>query len=129
MKIVNEEEARKSILEEEKKGNNSAFFKNSPKSKKSPRKTKRGSFIKNIFVDIKDLFLLVKDYLKGNYREVPLWVIIAIAIALIYIINPLDFVPDVIPILGLLDDALVLSICLSLVGIDLKKYRKWKSQQ
>ena len=48
---------------------------------------------------------------------------------LLYVINPLDIVPDVLPFLGVLDDATVIGALLMLVERDLKKYRAWKENQ
>jgi uncharacterized membrane protein YkvA (DUF1232 family) len=45
---------------------------------------------------------------------------------LLYVLNPFDLVPDALPLLGLLDDAAVVSACLSLVEQDLRDYRDWK---
>ena len=40
----------------------------------------------------------------------PLWVILIIALVLVYIISPLDFVPDVFPVLGWLDDTFLVGL-------------------
>ena len=77
--------------------------------------------------DIKLLFSMIKDYITGRYRAIPWWVIASAAFALIYIINPIDLLPDVIPVIGLLDDAAVLSLCLAMIGLQLDKYREWKT--
>jgi uncharacterized membrane protein YkvA (DUF1232 family) len=129
MKTVNEKEARKSILEEAEKMNNSDFENAWRNHDKSIKKPLRRSFIKRFLIDFKDLFLMLKDYFTGRYREVPFWIIAAIAGVLIYVINPFDIVPDVIPILGLVDDALVVYLCISMVHLNLNKYRKWKSKK
>ncbi len=34
----------------------------------------------------------------------------AIGVGLLYVLSPIDVIPDVIPVLGLLDDALVLAV-------------------
>lgn len=76
---------------------------------------------------VKTLFALIQDYVKGSYREIPWWSIGSVATALLYILMPLDAVPDFIPIAGFLDDAVVLKLCLDLIGKDLDKYRQYKN--
>ena len=75
------------------------------------------------------LLSLVIDYVRGNYREVPHWVIGSAAFALIYVLSPIDLIPDVIPVIGYLDDAVVLGFCLKLVDTELNKYKEWKEKQ
>jgi uncharacterized membrane protein YkvA (DUF1232 family) len=72
------------------------------------------------------LLHMVGDYFSGKYREVPYWAIGAAALALFYVLSPLDAIPDIIPILGYLDDATVLAFCLKLVDTDLEKYKAWR---
>jgi uncharacterized membrane protein YkvA (DUF1232 family) len=69
---------------------------------------------------------LVKDYWQGRYRQIPYATVAAVAFSLIYIFNPLDLMPDVLPIIGQIDDVAVLGACLFLIEQDLKKYEKWK---
>lgn len=76
---------------------------------------------------VKLLFNMLQDYVKGNYREVPWWSIGSIATALLYILAPLDALPDFIPVAGFLDDAVVLKLCLDLVVKDLEQYRLFRS--
>jgi len=78
--------------------------------------------------NIKLLFSFVKDYASGRYKEVPWTTIAAIIGSLIYIFSPIDLIPDIIPVLGLTDDAAVLALCLTGIAGDLKKYEAWKSQ-
>jgi len=78
--------------------------------------------------NIKLLFSLIKDYASGKYREVPWTTIAAVIGALLYIFSPIDLVPDFIPVVGLLDDAAVLGLCLKGIGLDLKKYELWKRE-
>ncbi len=84
--------------------------------------------LKRFLHDIKDLFSLLKDFSSGRYREVPWLTVAAVAAALLYILNPFDVIPDFIPVVGQIDDALVVSVCLYLIEEDLEKYRKWKKE-
>jgi len=77
--------------------------------------------------DVKLLFSLTKDYIDGSYRKVPFRTIASIAATLLYIVNPIDIVPDFIPGVGLLDDVLIIAVCLRLVAKDLQDYRDWKT--
>ena len=77
---------------------------------------------------IKLLFSVVKDYAKGNYKEIPWTTIAAIIGSLLYIFCPIDLIHDFIPVAGLMDDAAVLGICLNGIAKDLQKYEIWKKQ-
>ena len=55
--------------------------------------------------------------------------IAAIVAALLYVLSPIDLIPDFIPIIGYVDDALVVSACLAMVKQDLHAYRNWKMEQ
>ncbi len=72
---------------------------------------------------VKTLFSLLQDYVKGDYREIPWWSLGSVVTALLYILLPLDAVPDIIPIAGFLDDAIVLKLCLDMVSKDLENYK------
>ncbi len=76
--------------------------------------------------DVKIMLSLVKDFWNKKYREVPWWTIGAVVTALLYVLNPVDIVPDFIPFFGLLDDAAVVSACLFLIEKDLNRYKNWK---
>ena len=77
----------------------------------------------------KSMFSLIRDYWNGNYRQVPWKTIAAVTGALLYVLMPLDLIPDFIPVAGFLDDAGVIAACLALVSDDLVDYEKWKVRQ
>ena len=79
--------------------------------------------------DGKMLVSLLKDYRKGTYRAALFGTIAAAAFALIYVFNPFDIIPDVLPFVGAIDDASVIAACLMLIERDLVKYRDWKVSQ
>jgi len=83
----------------------------------------------NYWQDIKEMVGLLKDYFTGEYTEAPWKVITAIAASVLYFVSPMDLVPDLIPVLGFLDDAFVIGMCLSLCRSDMDDYRKFKNEQ
>ena len=79
------------------------------------------------FLDNAKLLLdVVSDYWTGKYRQIPYFSIAAIVFTLLYVLSPIDLIPDFIPVIGQLDDAAVVSICLFLVLQDLREYEAWK---
>ena len=85
--------------------------------------------LKRFLRDAKELLSLLKDYASGEYRRAPFFTVAAITAALLYVLNPFDLIPDFIPVVGQVDDALVVSLCLYLIEKDLKRYREWKEQK
>lgn len=85
--------------------------------------------LNKVMESAKVLLSLVKDYWAGTYREVPYWVISAGALALLYVLNPADVIPDVIIGVGYLDDATVIAFCLKLIERELDRYKQWKDAQ
>ena len=96
---------------------------------KLKEKLKDSSSLERFTTDIVLFISLVKDYSQGNYRDIPYKTISAIVFGLVYIINPIDIVPDFIPVIGHIDDALIIAFCLKLVEKDLHKYQAWKEAQ
>lgn len=92
-------------------------------------KFSRGGPLGRFIDDLSLLFSIVKDYWSGDYREVPYWAIAAIVFALLYVLDPIDIIPDVIPVIGHLDDAAVVALCLVMVEQQLHDYKKWKQVQ
>lgn len=82
------------------------------------------------FIDDGQLLIsIVKDYRAGIFRQVPYGTVAAIVFTLIYVFNPLDLVPDVLPIIGQIDDAAVVAACMILIEHDLYTYKLWKQLQ
>jgi len=86
------------------------------------------SVLSQMWDDIKLMMSLIIDYKDGNYKEVPWKVIASIVGAIIYLIMPIDIIPDFIPIAGYMDDAYVLKLALDFAHDDLEKYKQWKEQ-
>jgi len=75
------------------------------------------------------LFAVAKDYVNGNYTEIPKRSIIAILGGLVYFLSPVDVIPDFVPVLGFIDDIYILNLVYRQVLKDLEKYKAWKDAQ
>ena len=69
---------------------------------------------------------LIKAYATGQYRQVPWKTILLIVAAVLYFINPLDLVPDIIPLTGLTDDFAVLLWVYNTVSDEIEKFLVWE---
>lgn len=75
------------------------------------------------------MFGMLKDYKKGIYTTVPWFSIGAIGLSLLYLLNPLDIVPDFIPGVGYVDDFALFTIVLRFIQSDLHSYLDWKIEK
>ena len=76
---------------------------------------------------IETLINMIKDYANGNYKDIPWKAISAISAALLYLLLPTDIVPDFLPVVGLLDDAFIIGLCIKLFNDEIEKYKSWKN--
>lgn len=79
------------------------------------------------FNDLCEILELLRDRATGVYKETPWATIAALTGALIYVLSPIDLLLDIIPIIGFLDDAVVIGLAIKLAQPDLEKYRTWKA--
>ncbi|OFX19861.1 MAG: hypothetical protein A2033_19740 [Bacteroidetes bacterium GWA2_31_9] len=96
------------------------------KSDEIESKVNSSNVLKRLWEDIKLLFALIKAYISKKYTKVPWWVISAVAFSLLYLINPFDLIPDAIPVIGQLDDAAVIGICIKMIEKELLLFNEWK---
>lgn len=81
----------------------------------------------SVIDDIVTMVQLADAYVHKEYTAIPWTSVVAIVAALIYLLSPIDLVPDFIPVVGYLDDVAVVMFVLKLgVGHDLEDFQKWK---
>ena len=83
----------------------------------------------NLLSDIPLLVSLVKSYVEGEYKEIPYNSIVAVVATLLYVISPIDIIPDIIPVVGFTDDAMAVAFCMKMIHGDLEKYKAWRDQK
>jgi uncharacterized membrane protein YkvA (DUF1232 family) len=85
--------------------------------------------LKKVLNTAKLVVELVVDYARGRYKQAPWRTIAAAILAIVYIINPLDIIPDFLPGVGWIDDIAILGLLMSGVSHDLKDYCRFKGAE
>ena len=89
----------------------------------------QGGKLSRVLAEGKLLLSLIRDYWTREYRAAPFWVIGAAVFALLYVLAPIDLLPDALPIVGQIDDVAVVSICVALARQELAKYEAWRKSR
>ncbi|MFG6138734.1 MULTISPECIES: YkvA family protein [Halomonas] len=71
---------------------------------------------------------MLADVVRGRYRPVPWSALLWMLVALIYLVSPLDLIPDVLLVVGLADDAMIVGWLLTRVDRALEDYRAWREK-
>ena len=118
-KSLNEnKEKAKAFLDDDEKMEN-LFQEFEKKLRLIPKIGKRAS-------DVAVLLSMLRAYIKKQYTDVSIATILAAVAGLIYVVNPMDVVPEYILGVGVLDDAAIVGIILQAMHMDLNKYKKWQ---
>ena len=70
---------------------------------------------------------MLRDSFKRKYRQTPWGTLTGGIFSILYLLNPLDLIPEALPIIGIVDDTLVFGVFLALLSRDVKKYLIWKT--
>jgi len=88
----------------------------------------RFGLLARLFQNLKLLVPLIRDYWKGTYRDVSAKSIVIFVASVVYLISPIDLIPDYIIGLGQIDDAAILALSLYFMEKDLLKYKEWRDR-
>ncbi len=72
------------------------------------------------------LWMVLRDYANGSYRKMPWKAIAAIVAATVYVLSPIDLIPDFLVPVGWTDDLLVVVLTWGLLKRELRAYCAWK---
>ncbi len=97
------------------------------------RKLKQTDFTKENTVQVKEKFFilgrLLRAYAQGEYRAVPWKSLLLVVAAILYFINPIDLLPDLMPVVGLTDDLAVLFMVYKSIGADIDNFLMWEKSR
>ena len=82
----------------------------------------------HLFRNRKTMWQMLRETLSGNYKMSFLTIGILLA-ALAYIVFPFDLIPDFIPVLGWIDDGLVLYLTLKRLVKETQRYSRFKAME
>jgi uncharacterized membrane protein YkvA (DUF1232 family) len=69
---------------------------------------------------------LIRAYYRGEYHEVTESALVILIAAVIYVVSPLDVIPDAIPAIGFLDDAAVVALATQRTRQELDDFMLWE---
>jgi uncharacterized membrane protein YkvA (DUF1232 family) len=126
MSELSEEKVKKQYEKSQKKFTEEEVHKVLDKAEELKSKFQNKSRLSQYWEDFKLLFSMIKDYYNKKYTTVPWYVISAIGGTLLYVLSPIDLIPDFIPFIGYIDDSAVFAFCLNRVSAEVAKYKEWK---
>ncbi|MDH5738975.1 MAG: YkvA family protein [Nitrospira sp.] len=85
--------------------------------------------ISRLWSDLPLLARLLKAWKRGSYRGLSVRTLVSLVGALLYVVSPIDLIPDFIPGIGLIDDAAVLALLLHSIAQDLAAFRMWEQSR
>lgn len=74
--------------------------------------------------DFKLLVAMGRDSLAGRYK-MNKWNLSIIVATVAYVLSPLDAIPDVIPVLGWLDDVTIVGYAISKLSVEMRRYKSY----
>jgi len=77
--------------------------------------------------DLEAMMRMVRETSAGRYRHLPRRTLLAVVGGLVYFVSTLDLIPDIIPVLGFVDDIAVLAWVAHQVRRDLAAYLSWEA--
>ena len=84
--------------------------------------------IDEIWSKLQIVFSLLKDWISGEYKQIPMGSLMILVVGLIYFITPIDILPDLIPG-GFVDDVVIFGFLFKQISADIDAYRSWKEEK
>jgi uncharacterized membrane protein YkvA (DUF1232 family) len=94
--------------------------------KKASENKDVGTIAHDVWENLQTLFRLIKAAATGEYTGIPTSTIIGGIAVLLYFLTPIDFVPDFIPVIGLLDDVALLAWYMTSIKGEMDKFVLWE---
>lgn len=80
-----------------------------------------------LFDVARTLVRLVRSYVSGEYRDIPTSTLVSGLAVLLYVLSPIDLIPDFIPVVGFLDDLSLVSWFVGKFQGEITRFREWET--
>ncbi|WP_299760443.1 YkvA family protein [uncultured Pontibacter sp.] len=97
--------------------------------KKATAKKGVGALAGEVWENLQLLSRMLKAASTGEYKGIPTATLVGGVAVLIYFLMPIDIIPDVIPVVGLLDDASLLAWFMASIKSELDKFKEWEASR
>lgn len=94
---------------------------------KASEKKELGTLAHEVWTTLQSLFRLIKMSASGEYTGVPATTVVAAVAVLLYFLSPIDLIPDFIPVVGLLDDVVLVAWFSTSIKHELEKFHEWEA--
>lgn len=91
-------------------------------------KIKSNRELNEIFDETKLFLDMLNDWIHGRYKNLSTSSIVTMIVSLIYLISPIDLIPDFLPG-GFLDDIAVIYFASKKISKEMEDYKIWKMEQ
>ena len=88
--------------------------------------SRRSGPFKPVIDDFRALVRLVVAYSRGQYRDIPPDQLAVVVAGLVYVVSPIDLIPDFLPG-GFVDDAVAIGWVIKTVRAELDAFRAWEA--
>lgn len=97
--------------------------------KDSSKKLKNNKAFSELIDDMKISIDIIKLYIKGEYTSFSKANLVLIIIGFLYLVNPVDIIPDFLVGVGFLDDAAVFAYILKIIQHEIDEFKVWKAER
>lgn len=93
---------------------------------KASQKKELGTLAGEVWEGLQILFRMIRATVSGQYHGIPTRNIVSALAVVLYFLSPIDFVPDFIPVLGLLDDVALAAWFMTSIKHEMDKFVEWE---
>ena len=85
------------------------------------------SALRPVFDKLRLMVSYLNDVYRGYYTDYSIKHYVIVIAAIIYVVSPMDAIPDLLPVVGLTGDATVIGAVFLSLKDELSRYSKWRN--